>query len=193
MAKKQTAAKTNLVSKGEIVTTTAAEPVKAETAKGESRGHYAATLVYGLTAEAIAEAITAGQLSDGGKTDVTISAKVTKTRDEFVTYDKLVALTFVGQALLAGGKEAPATAAPAEGKDERTEDQKAKGACDHFNYGFDLEVKRELRGKLAELIEGPAKAIAKAATTLLDQGVADTLEEAVAMVKAGRAKKGLPV
>jgi len=194
MAKKNGGGKVNLVSNGAVKMTTevVAEP-KAET-KGELRGTYAATAVYNLSADAIAAAIAEKLIANVGTTAVTISAKIAGTKiDQFVNYEKLIALTAEGQKLLAGGKMEPATDAPESGKDERTAEQKAKGACDHFNYGFDLEVKRDLRGKLAEMIEGPAKAIAKAAQVMLDNGMADTLDEAVAMVKASRAKKGLPV
>ena len=187
----------NLVSDGVVKMTAEIEtpetPETVETPKAASRGHYAAAVVYSLTADQIAEAIADGRIANVGTTDVTISAKVTKTKDESITYEKLIALTADGQAFLCGGKMEPATDAPESGKDERTDEQKAKGACDHFNYGFDLEVKRSLRSKLAELIEGPAKAIAKAAQVMLDNGMADSLDEAVAMVKASRAKKGLPV
>jgi len=184
--------KTNLVNpkKGEIVTTTAQET--GEKPKGESRGHYPATTVYGLTADQIAQGIKDGLIAQVGETAVVIRGKG-NVKDEFVTYDKHIALNDRGEAFLCGGKSEVATPAPEKGEDTRTDAEKAKGSADHFNYGFDLEVKRELRSKLAELIEGPAKAIAKAAQTMLDQGVAETLDDAVAMVKAGRLRKGLPV
>jgi hypothetical protein len=176
----------NLVSKGKIVSTET-------TAVAEPRMRVNAVTAYGKTAEEIAAAIEAGQIRNVGPTDLTISAKVTKTKDETLVYEKLIALTYEGQAFLTGGKEEPALDLAEGAKDERTDEEKAKGACDHFNYGFDLEVKRILRGKLAELIEGPAKVIAKAAQNLIDNGIADDMETATAVVKAARAKKGLPV
>jgi hypothetical protein len=178
--------KSNLVSKGVIVsteTTTAAEP----------RMRVSAVDAYSKTAAEISAAIEAGKIRNVGPTDLTISAKVTKTKDETLVYEKLIALNFEGQSFLTGGKEEPALDLAEGAKDERTEEEKAKGACDHFNYGFDLEVKRILRGKLAELIEGPAKVIAKSAQNLVDNGIAEDMESATAMVKAARAKKGLPV
>ncbi len=178
-------------SEGNVVTTTA-DQTTGETPKGESRGHYPATVVYGLTEDQLGNAVTNGILQLVGETAVVIRGKGT-VKDEFVTYEKFIAANFEGQKLLSGGKEVIATSAPAKGEDTRSEADKAKGATDHYNYGFDLEVKRELRAKLAELIEGPAKAIAKAAQTMLDQGVAETLDDAIAMVKAGRVRKGLPV
>jgi hypothetical protein len=196
MAKKQTAEKPTkpnsrlVTSKGEVVanTTTAVE----ETPKGESRGHHLATTVYGLTQDQLDAAVEAGHILHIGETAVVIRGKG-NAKDEFLTYDKFVALDQQGELIFCHGKGNVATDKPAEGDDTRSAEEKAKGTADHFNYGFDLEVKRELRSLLAELIEGPAKAIAKAAQTLLDQGVADSEEEAIAMVKAGRAKKGLPV
>jgi len=196
MAKKQTAvkpAKLNsqlVTSAGEVVSNTQIET--GETPKGESRGHYAESVVYGLSQDQIDAAIAAESIKSVGNTAVVIRGKG-NVKDEFVTYDKLVALNFDGAKLLCGGKEVVATEKPENGEDTRSDAEKLKGAADHFNYGFDLEVKRELRAKLAELIEGPAKAIAKAAQTMLDQGVAETIEDAVAMVKAGRLRKGLPV
>lgn len=197
MAKKSVAAKTTkpaisrlVTSDGEVVSNTQIETT--ETPKGESRGHYSETVVYGLTQDQIDAAINAEQIRSVGNTAVVIRGKG-NVKDEFVTYDKLIALNFDGAKLLCGGKETVATDKPENGEDTRSDAEKAKGAADHFNYGFDLEVKRELRSKLAELIEGPAKAIAKAAQTMLDQGVAETIEDAVAMVKAGRLRKGLPV
>lgn len=177
---------TNLVSKGKIVSTET-------TAVAEPRMRVSAVDAYSKTAAEISAAIEAGKIRNVGPTDLTISAKVTKTKDETLVYEKLIALNFEGQSFLTGGKEEPALDLAEGAKDERTEEEKAKGACDHFNYGFDLEVKRILRGKLAELIEGPAKVIAKAAQNLIDNGIADDMESATAMVKAARAKKGLPV
>lgn len=191
-AEKPTKPNSRLVTSGGEVVTTTADQTAGETPKGESRGHYAASVVYGLTADQLAQGITDGLIAQVGETAVVIRGKG-NTKDEFVTYDKHIALNDKGEAFLCGGKTAVATPAPEKGEDTRTDADKAKGSADHFNYGFDLEVKRELRAKLAELIEGPAKAIAKSAQTLFDQGVAETLEDAVAMVKAGRLRKGLPV
>lgn len=153
-----------------------------------------ATKAYELSAEQIAAAIEAGDIANVGSTDVTIKVDASKTgKDEVLPYEKLVALTLDGMVLLAGGKVEPATEAPTEGKDERTDAQKQKGACDHFNYGLDLDVKRYLRRILSNEIEGPAKIIAQTAQKLVDAGLFDSLDEAVADVKAKRAAKGLPV
>jgi hypothetical protein len=196
MAKKSVAAKTTkpnsrlVTSQGEVVVSNTIET--GETPKGESRGHYSASVVYGLTAEQLAQGIADGLIARVGETAVVIRGKG-NVKDEFVTYDKHIALNNAGENFLCGGKQEVATEKPETGEDTRTDAEKAKGAADHFNYGFDLEVKRELRAKLAELIEGPAKAIAKSAQTLFEQGVAETLDDAVAMVKAGRLRKGLPV
>ena len=115
----------NLVSDGVVKMTAEIEtpetPETVETPKAASRGHYAAAVVYSLTADQIAEAIADGRIANVGTTDVTISAKVTKTKDESITYEKLIALTADGQAFLCGGKMEPATDAPESGKDERTE------------------------------------------------------------------------
>jgi hypothetical protein len=203
MAKRTAAATSNLVDqKGNVVTTTANETaaVVAVTeaaaegkAKGVNKGHRVAVDVYGLTAEQIAAAIAEGQIANVGTTVVQISADANKGKAGFITYEKLVALNFNGQGLLCGGKEGVQVDAPAEGEDTRTDEDKAKGATDHFNYGFDLEVKRELRRILSGLLEGPEKAIKAAVQTLLDNGLAENEDEALAMVKASRLKKGLPI
>jgi hypothetical protein len=71
-----------------------------------------------------------------------------------------------GMAILCGGKIEPATAKP-EGKDDRTDAQKATGVCDVFNYAVDLDVRQDVRQNLIMAkLESPDKAIAKAVAAL---------------------------
>lgn len=191
----------NLVKNGEVKMTTT-ETVETEVQdseakpKGVARKHFPAVTAYGKTAEEIAAAINDGRIVNVGETAVTIRAKKgSGGKDEFVTYEKLMAQNKEGEVFFCGGKDAVATKAPETGDDTRTEEQKAKGSADHFNYGFDLEIKRWLRDQLADILEGPANAIKKAAIAALENGIGgvETMEEAVAMVKASRIKKGLPV
>jgi hypothetical protein len=142
--------------------------------------------------EVFRNAITAGylRLTEG---EVKISAKSSPTnKDETRQYPKLEALTAEGMAILCGGKIEPATSAPDEGKDERTEDQKKAGACDYFNYGYDLTVRAKERAALESALEGPEKAIKKAVDALV-ANAGFTADEARAMVIAQRQKQGLPV
>ena len=186
MAKKQNGS-VNLVKNGEVKMTVAEQ-------EKPSRAMVPATVAYKLSADLIAQGIEAGDLANLGSTDVTISAKVSPTgKDETLPYEKLIALTAQGAILLSGGKEVPASAKPETGDDNRTDADKASGMCDYFNYGRDLEVKRELRGKLADELEGPSKIIKAAAQKLVDAKLCETLDEAIAEVKERRVKKGLPV
>lgn len=93
---------------------------------------------------------------------VEISDKASPTGKGAKTqYRKLVAQDAQGMAAMCGGKIVPATPKPEEGKDERTEEQKAAGACDYFNYGYDLEVRAKIRTDLMGTLEGPEKQITK--------------------------------
>lgn len=95
--------------------------------------------------------------------EVKISEKASPTGKAAVkAYEKLIALNAKGMSALCGGKMVPATPKPAEGKDERTEAEKAAGACDYFNYGFDLDVRATIRQELMGSLEGPEKTIKKA-------------------------------
>src|SRR5262245_31637118 len=96
---------TNLVKDGKIMETT---EQKVET-KAEPRQHFTAVQAYGFTADQIAEQVTAGNIANVGLTRVNMSEKATKGAAEFVTYEKLIALTFAGQAFFTGGKEEPKT------------------------------------------------------------------------------------
>jgi hypothetical protein len=108
-------------------------------------------------------------------------------------YTKLQALTAKGMALLCGGKLVPATGKPEDGvEDTRTDEQKAPGACDYFNYGYDLDVRAKERNILMSELEGPEKAIKKAVDSLVaNAGMDET--EARAFVIAQRTKSGKPV
>lgn len=198
MAKRSNGA--NLVSNGRIVNsekennimTPVAEVEATETA---ARPAKSATATYGLSADVLAAAIEAGHLRAVGLENVTIGKKVSPTgKDESQAYEKLQAMDLEGMVILSLGKIEPATDKPEEpAKDERTDEQKKTGACDHFNYGQDLAIRQQLRGQLNGEIEGPSKVIAKTAEGLVKAGVFDSQEQAVAFVKEQRAAKGLPV
>lgn len=83
-------------------------------------------------------------------------------------YQRYSAQNGRGMAALCNGKLEPATSKPEEGDDTRTDVQKQAGACDYFNYGFDLEARAQARAKLMSSLEGPEKAILKAVKSLVD-------------------------
>jgi hypothetical protein len=107
-------------------------------------------------------------------------------------YLMLAAQNARGMAALCGGKLEPATAKPAEGEDNRTDEQKANGACDYFNYGFDLDVRAKTRAALMAELEGPEKSIKKAVDNLVaNAGMSEA--DARTFVIAQRTKAGLAV
>lgn len=99
-------------------------------------------------------------------------------------YVALEALNGKGMAILCGGKTVPATAKAKEGDDERTPEQKAAGACDYFNYGYDLELRATVRAKLMTLLEGPEKAVIKMGKLMVANGF--PAESAVDIILAQR-------
>lgn len=113
--------------------------------------------------------------------EVSISDKASPTGKGAVkSYVRLEALTLKGQSVLCHGKTTPQTAKPAEGEDTRTDEQKRPGACDYFNYGFDLDVRAPIRQSLMNTLEGPEKAVKKAVAGLLAMGLeGDTLRTAI--------------
>ena len=76
-----------------------------------------------------------------------------------------------GMAALCAGKIQPATSKPTEGKDERTDEEKAIGVCDVFNYAVDLDVRAEVRQGIMAKLESPDKAIGKAVAALVAVGM----------------------
>jgi len=141
--------------------------------------------------EAVQTAVTEGHLvASYGEVEITGKASPTK-KGVVGPYLVLDAQDARGQLALAGKLE-PATPKPAEGDDTRTDAQKAPGACDFFNYGFDLDVRAKVRAKLMATLEGPDKAIAKAVASLVANTGMDEAS-ALAFVKTQRAKAGLAV
>lgn len=144
-------------------------------------GQIPASILEGIRERHIAHAIE----------EVTIKAKTSPTRkDESRAFDAFYALDAEGMMILCNGKIEPATPTPAEGKDERSDEQKAYGACDHFNYGRLLNVRQVERGRLEASIEGPEKSIAKLVKAMIDGGLAETETEAREEVIARLKKKG---
>lgn len=152
-----------------------------------------ATTVYNLTQDQIDAAIEAGFIgASPDAVDVTIKADSSPTkRDEKQPYAQLVAITWEGMVLLAGGKAEPQTPRGDAKVDTRTEAEASKGAPDHFNYGLDLEVKRMLRRQLETEISGPAKVIEKTAKLMFDAKMFGSLDLAREHVKAMRTAAGL--
>jgi hypothetical protein len=159
-----------------------------------------AETAYGLSTDQIDAAIKAGYIrwaggiprgekkSEGSRessvTPVTIKAGVSPTKqDETQSYEKLEAITDVGEVLLAGGKAEPAILRGDEKVDPRSPEERAKGSVDHFNYGLDLEVKRAIRKALENEISGPEKAIQRMAKVFLDLKLAKNLEQALAKAR----------
>ncbi len=142
--------------------------------------------------DAVRQAITDGNVkAEAGEVKISKDASPTKTEAK-QPYVKLLALNARGMAALCSGKLEPQTAKPDEGEDARTDEQKAVGAADYFNYGFDLDVRASVRAKLVSSLEGPEKAIAKAVKGLMDNaGMSEA--DATAFVKAQRTKAGLAV
>jgi hypothetical protein len=139
--------------------------------------------------EMIEAAIKAGDVirMDG---EVTVrAANSPNGKDAVKAYDKLVAVSAKGMAALCGGKIVPSTAKPEEGKDERTEEQKAPGACDFFNYGYDLDVRASVRQELIASLEGPEKTIKKAFDGMLLAGYSKA--DAAEMLRVSPKFKGV--
>ena len=131
--------------------------------------------------EQVVAGITEGHIvKDDG--EVKISANVSPNGKETKgTYVRLLAQDAIGMAILCGGKVAPATPKPEDGKDERSAEEKAAGACDYFNYGYDLEVRAGVRADLIGTLEGPEKQIKKLFDGLVLGGW--DKDEAVSMIK----------
>jgi hypothetical protein len=76
--------------------------------------------------------------------------------------------------------------------DERTSAE-AKGACDHCNYGMDLERRRQTRDKLMGELEGPEKLIKKVVIGMLlaEEYTHDEIRERVLRNKKWAGTPGL--
>lgn len=133
------------------------------------------------TAKIPAETVKASGLPTNSEGDIILPIEVPE------------ALTGKGMAALCNGKIVPQTPKPEDGKDERTDEQKAIGACDRFNYAVDLEFRTPGRAFIMGKLESPEKVIEKAAETFVAAGLFDTIEAAKAHVIEGRKAKGLPV
>lgn len=124
--------------------------------------------------------------------DVTIRAKSSPTKkDEVQPFYSYAAMNARGMAALNNGKIEPQTPKPEDGKDERTEDQKAFGACDYHNYGYDLDLRQPIRVALEDEIAGPEDAINKAVKQLVDNGLFKTPEMARSFVIERRKAEGM--
>jgi hypothetical protein len=107
------------------------------------------------------------------------------------SYIRLGANTAKGMAVLNGGKINPASPKPEQGDDTRTDEQKANGACDYHNYGYDLDARAKIRAGMMTELEGPEKAINKAVKALVDAGMPE--DTARNIIVEQRRKAGLAV
>lgn len=131
-----------------------------------------------LTAEQIAALIDEGvKAGDIEAVDDKITTKVKgqdgKDVEHSRAYRKLTAKTLKGASILS----------------ERSE----KALLSYFNYAFDLGVRSRERNALLATLEGPEKAIDKAAKALVAAGLYAQESEARAFVVAQRQAAGLPV
>lgn len=123
-----------------------------------------------IAAEVLDKAVADGHLKVEDAT-VEISDKASPTgKGVSQAFKAFTALTVQGMAILCGGKTKPATPKP-EGDDERTDEDKAAGACDYFNYGYNLDVRAGIRQALMSGLEGPEKEIKKAVAGLVAMGL----------------------
>jgi hypothetical protein len=154
------------------------------------------TLFSQKDADAIRQGIIDGHIFTTPKA-VTIRKKSNPAlkKDEVQPYIAYFAADLAGALILSGNKEQPALDAPEKGqKDERTEEDKRTGACDHFNYGFGLSLyQNPIRNILDDAIAGPEKAIANSVKHAMAGKMFDTEDEAREWVIARRVKQGLPV
>jgi len=123
--------------------------------------------------------------------EVKISAKTSPThKDETRAFDAFYALDAEGMLILSGGKVAPSTPAPKEGKDERSDEERRTGACDHYNYGRLLQVRALERSRLETSIEGPEKTIIRLVKLGVEGGLYDNVTEGLETVIANMKKRG---
>lgn len=125
----------------------------------------------GFGAGVLAQAVKDADISAAWD-EVSISDKASPTgKGAKKEYVRLEALTAKGMGLLTGGKFAPQTPKPAEGEDKRSDDEKRPGACDYFNYGYDLDRRAPIRQSIMSTLEGPEKAVKKAVAGLVAMGL----------------------
>lgn len=138
--------------------TTASDPGKPPERTAEEAAAWIAERVAKL-GDKLRESITAGHVIPSISA-VLVGKDASPTKAAvFREYLKLDAQSGEGMRDVMNGKIKPSTPKP-DGKDERTPDQKAPGACDMFNYGYDLDVRAKVRNDLLQSLEGPEKAIA---------------------------------
>lgn len=98
-------------------------------------------------------------------------------------YVRLESLSAQGMSALCKGVMVPAP----EAKDGEPKPQ--AGACDFFNYGFDLDRKAPVRAEIMRSLEGPEKAVKKAVIGALAAEM--SVEEIRAFVKGAPKFKGV--
>ena len=141
--------------------------------------------------DALKAAIAEGHLTpERGEVEIGAKASPTKVAASRF-YLQLWANDAQGMAVLCNGKLGCVTPRP-EGDDTRTEVEKAKGACDYFNYGYDLRINANVRAALMATLEGPEKAIKQSVDNCV-KNLGMTEDEARTFVIAQRTKAGLPV
>lgn len=150
----------------------------------------AATVNKDLVQELIAAALADGSLVQE-TAEVSAEDKASKKTGK-KTFIRYVAMNVKGMAALCKGKIDAQTAKPKEGEDTRTDEQKAAGVCDYFNYAFDLNERARVRGQILTAIEGPDKQIEKAADVFV-KAMGWSKDKALEFVRAQRVEAGLPV
>lgn len=140
----------------------------------------------------VREGVANGDIVADDEAKVTIRAGSGSNKSKFAEVQPVIAyyaVTPLGCLILSKGK-AEGMTPRGVGKDERTEYQKQKGVIDHYNYGFDLDLRRPVREKLDDSLAGPEKAIAKMAKVMVEGGYMDSLEEATLAIIARLRAKG---
>lgn len=138
----------------------------------------------------VKDAIEAGHIIVDNDAEVEVTDKASPTgKGATKKYARLLAQNAQGMAAMCDGKIAPSTEKPKEGKDERTDEQKANGAADFFNYGYDLNVRSEIRQALMGTLVGPEKLIKKSFDGLLTMG--HSKDEAAEMIRNSPKFKGV--
>jgi hypothetical protein len=132
--------------------------VAVETTKAEKAVREVTEQDLANKSEQVRQAVAEGHIKASWD-EVTISDKASPTgKGQKREYLRLDAQSAQGMAAIAGGKMKPADPR-GEGEDKRTPEQRAPGACDFFNYGYDLDVRASVRQALMGDLEGPEKAV----------------------------------
>lgn len=104
---------------------------------------------------------------------------VVKVGDEYIVYTKLEAMTLAAAGILLAGQLDLAIGD--DGQPKRGE----PSVCSNFNYGFDLNAKRNARQAHEQKVKGPERTINATVAGLMKLGFSREDAEAVAKSKLG--------